>query len=37
MLRQNGNYSGNEQYEGYAKELADLLAIKIGFNCKLKI
>lgn len=27
-------YEGNELYEGYCKDLADLIAQKLGINCK---
>lgn len=34
MLKKEGNYSGNDRYEGYAKDLADLLAEYLNINCK---
>lgn len=29
------NFENNELYEGYCKDLADLLAAKLGINCML--
>lgn len=28
------NLTGNDRFEGYCKDLADLIAKKLGINCK---
>lgn len=28
------NLTGNERFEGYCKDLADLIAKRLGINCK---
>lgn len=33
-LKQGEQFTGKEQYEGYCRDLADLLARKLGINCK---
>lgn len=33
MVRE-GNYSGNDRFEGYAKDLADLISEYLNINCK---
>lgn len=30
------NLTGNDRFEGYCKDLADLIANKLGINCKLR-
>ncbi|XP_069955932.1 glutamate receptor 1 isoform X3 [Cherax quadricarinatus] len=37
MVKKEGNYTGNERYEGYAKDLADLLSEYLNINYTLQI
>ncbi|XP_076056317.1 glutamate receptor 1-like [Oratosquilla oratoria] len=37
MLKKDGNYTGNDRYEGYAKDLADFLAEKLKINYTIQI
>ena len=34
MLRTDGNYTGNDRFEGYAKDLTEILARSLNFSCK---
>ncbi|XP_068222517.1 glutamate receptor 1-like isoform X2 [Palaemon carinicauda] len=37
IMERNGNYSGNEKYEGYAKDLADFIAAFLNINYTLQV